>query len=440
MLYVFNTEMEWINNSKLNIDTNGWYGSWSKNGNLHEKEIIQFIYNRFKNCENFTFIDVGSNLGSYSFLVKEIPNSKCYSFEANPELVEIQKKNFKNHNLENNVIVENYAISDVSDETLILKVPEKTSSGLATLGENIIRFKKVVVEYEVKTKTIDDLSIDKVDYIKIDVEGWDLNVLKGCINTLKKFKPIIQIKFHEPNMRQCGIDPKELILFLEENNYKYELISQEELYCWHVDNSQIIFDVGTALGEMPAKWSSPDRLFHCFEPCPKFYNHLLQVFQNKKFIINNFAIDTNNSIKQFNQTVNKVSSSLLNLKNTSAWCPGSNDLDVNETYPVICLTLETYMKNNNINHIDFLKIDAQGNDLNVIKSLGSRIKDVKEVVLEVNISNINCYENESTKEDILDYMKLFDFELYKTQKQTYDKEENLYFKNKKYSCFLNLEL
>ena len=67
------------------------------------------------------------------------------------------------------------------------------------------------------------------------------------------------------------------------------------------------------------------------------------------------------------------------------------------------------MQENYIEHIDFLKIDTQGNDFNVIKSLGKMINKVDIIEAEIHIKPL--YKNSFHKEEIIDFMEKNNFNL-----------------------------
>jgi len=94
---------------------------------------------------------------------------------------------------------------------------------------------------------------------------------------------------------------------------------------------------------------------------------------------------------------------------------------------VPCIRLDTLINQLGIKHVEFLKIDTQGYDFEVIKSLGDKIGIVDSLVCEVQITAEEVYLNSSKKSEIMEYMTARGFKLAATQKQTFDQEENLFF-------------
>ena len=69
----------------------------------------------------------------------------------------------------------------------------------------------------------------KVDYIKIDTEGWEYNILQGAVNTLKNHKPVLQLEWNRDNMNQCNVDETKLYSFLQSYGYNVISIAGEEV-------------------------------------------------------------------------------------------------------------------------------------------------------------------------------------------------------------------
>lgn len=97
---------------------------------------------------------------------------------------------------------------------------------------------------------------------------------------------------------------------------------------------------------------------------------------------------------------------------------------------VPCATLKTVIEKLKIDFVQFLKIDTQGHDFEVIKSLGDKFNIVKFIKCEVQVTDFEVYKNQSKKEDVVNFLKEKGFELINISKETFDQEEDLIFENK----------
>jgi hypothetical protein len=66
------------------------------------------------------------------------------------------------------------------------------------------------------------MNLTNVDYIKIDVEGSELNVLKGAINTIKQSSPIIEFEYNKCALDLFNITYKDIETFLNNLNYVFD--------------------------------------------------------------------------------------------------------------------------------------------------------------------------------------------------------------------------
>jgi FkbM family methyltransferase len=128
--------------------------------------------------DDATVVDAGANLGVFSiFTAISHPNATIYAFEPTPATFEILKENVKYYP---NIKVFNYALGDREEMTSIVVV------GYGGGVENYIGEGGIPVPM----KTIDGLDA-RVDFIKIDTEGYEANIIKGAMETIRKWKPII---------------------------------------------------------------------------------------------------------------------------------------------------------------------------------------------------------------------------------------------------------
>ena len=168
----------------------------------------------------------------------------------------------------------------------------------------------------------------------------------------------------------------------------------------------IIFDVGAHWGRTCLKFYNnnldKNPIIHCFEPDKRNIQHFKKFTNSIKnnVILNEKAVSNEKGTIKLFVTKKTDCSSLLKPRkeNFSKWkFPDKTCFNIIDEYDVECITLYDYIEKNNINCIDFLKIDTQGNDLNVVKSLRDKISIVKKIALEVQIIDYEIYENQSKK-------------------------------------------
>ena len=137
--------------------------------------------NKFKNT-----LDIGAATGMYASHFAQHSKSVICFEAVKPvyeQLIKIKEKY-------NNVITHNFAVSDfegVSD----FYVDDKRLSNSSF--QNLVNGQKI----EVETVTIDSLKLVDVGFIKVDVEGVELDVLNGASDTIKEYRPTCMVEVYE---------------------------------------------------------------------------------------------------------------------------------------------------------------------------------------------------------------------------------------------------
>lgn len=174
-------------------------------------------------------IDVGAHIGRHTIpIAKKIaPNGKVFAIEPLPmcqdSLHDTINLNFRD--LESLIVVYPYALGDFdgeSDFTIVLD--DLGYSGLKERNHAVISRLKHI---KVPVRKIDNLFSDLTDlkYVKIDAEGGEYNILKGGINTIKKFRPVITFEFGENSYAAYSVIPEQVFGFWQEINYKiYDIL------------------------------------------------------------------------------------------------------------------------------------------------------------------------------------------------------------------------
>ena len=187
----------------LNIYNFKVFGSINKNktsyfllkkcefGDYHELNTIK----KFSNSNNLLFIDCGSNYGFYSLYSASLSEkNRIISIEASKNTSDEFTKNLKLNNF-NNINFFNNAVSNSSGEKISFY--ESVNDWESSQTHNNFKFNS---KTEVKSIKIDNLIQDYHldDYtviIKLDVEGNEINVIKGAMDLIKKSNPLIIIEF-----------------------------------------------------------------------------------------------------------------------------------------------------------------------------------------------------------------------------------------------------
>jgi len=187
-------------------------------------------------------------------------------------------------------------------------------------------------------------------------------------------------------------------------------------------------DVGAHLGQgtLPAARLNPGIRVYAFEPNLRRAMELAGLLPN--FIVLPMAVGEHNGVADFYLNEFDAASSLLPLhpEGLAQWI-GREQLRVAATLAVPVIRLDTFLQTASIRSVDYLHIDAQGMDLAVVRSAGERLKDIRKIMLEVQITPLPLYVGAAGKDAILEFLNSAGFELVGCQRQSHDQEENLTF-------------
>jgi FkbM family methyltransferase len=162
-----------------------------KRGYEPEMELLRYFCDKELNT-----IDIGANYGIYSLKLTSL-SKFVYSFEPIPFLYKNLKNAFKKiHNIK----IYPYGISNSDTvSTLYSPVYAHAWSTLEINNSELVRISATekIIEYPVEIKKLDSFDFKDISFIKIDVEGHELNLIEGAANTIKTNKPVLQIEIEE---------------------------------------------------------------------------------------------------------------------------------------------------------------------------------------------------------------------------------------------------
>ena len=154
---------------------------------MSAKKIRQWAWPFIKNFR--TYIDVGAFTGDTSApFVKDF--KRVIAFEPSPLIFP---------HIPDTVEKYNVALGN-QHEIQTLKVPGGTGN---PVHGSLVRYGQGVIEHEVNVKCLDDYNFEDVDFIKIDVEWYELKVCQGAENTIKKYMPTIMFENKRNEADDC---------------------------------------------------------------------------------------------------------------------------------------------------------------------------------------------------------------------------------------------
>lgn len=185
--------------------------------------------------EKGVMINVGANIGccAYAFIQKA---SEVICFEPNPPVFECLRHNlerFPNVKLYNEAIsdsVRPFEMLDFNKKSLIERAqaspwlcitPLLLGSERGNVGATPIFHKN---SGEKKTNYIDNFNFKRIDFILIDAEGSEFNILKGAEQTISKLKPIIVMELNQVFLKAMGATKEDIFDFLDGQGYTYRNI------------------------------------------------------------------------------------------------------------------------------------------------------------------------------------------------------------------------
>ena len=173
-------------------DWHAWGANWEK---IEFDEIMNHHITKWD-----VALDIGAHVGIWSMRLAE-KFKRVYAFEPVPKHIECWKQNMQNftneHSEWENVSTLNTVALGHENGTNTMIVPNTTNTGRATFVEKLFIDKHNFPKIQVETKTLDSYEFDQVDFIKIDVEGFEINVLRGAENTIRKHKPVMFIEISD---------------------------------------------------------------------------------------------------------------------------------------------------------------------------------------------------------------------------------------------------
>ncbi len=179
--------------------------------------MLEYFKKYYKN--NTNVIDIGGNIGSHTLLLSEIVSTgnKIYVFD--PVYADVIEMNVKANHLENKVVIYDEGLGNKNEEIdiptynrLCARNFGRFSIKESNIGEEIVFLSNETKKQcepiikKIKVTTLDSKNFQNISLIKLDVEGMEIEVLEGGVETIKRERPVIFIeiwnKFKEETLKK----------------------------------------------------------------------------------------------------------------------------------------------------------------------------------------------------------------------------------------------
>jgi FkbM family methyltransferase len=179
-----------------------------------------------------TFWDVGANIGLFSLFAARIvgPEGKVVSFEPSPDVFEVLCENVGGDS--GPIQALQYGIGNADGSALL------SAQGASTAGSFVAEVVELSRHYyqnvpirktSVTMRKLDTLLNDlkpSPNLVKIDIEGFEVEAIKGADHLFQAVRPIAIIEIHPLQIKLSGSSEDELFQFLRKHSYGYEIIDK----------------------------------------------------------------------------------------------------------------------------------------------------------------------------------------------------------------------
>lgn len=176
-------------------------------------------------------VDAGAHVGRHAFEMARLvaPGGNVYLFEPLPQMVSHLKGRIAGDaRLQAVCKVYPYALSDSNGSTeFCVAVDALAYSGLK---ERRYDTATAVERIKVEVRRLDEVlsALPRLDYVKIDTEGAEWQVLLGAESLIAKFRPLISFEFGENAYAPYGVNPADVHAFLAAHGYRvYDILGRE---------------------------------------------------------------------------------------------------------------------------------------------------------------------------------------------------------------------
>lgn len=204
--------MKILTNGVAVIDGDTHISAWVQEHNT--LAIAETMLTPFKKYipDGGTVIDVGASIGDHTITYAQWvgKDGMVAAFEPNPKAYACLQHNTKDLP---QVLPIKSGLSDVDGKAVLIELDNSGATYL-TCGKSKIK---------VPVTTLDSYEFKEVDFIKIDVEGYEVKVLEGSRKTIEESRPVLLVEVNRGALERAGTSAERLFEVLAELNYSMEI-------------------------------------------------------------------------------------------------------------------------------------------------------------------------------------------------------------------------
>lgn len=200
--------------------------------NILDNNLIQLL--KVYTKPGFVILDIGANIGFYSCLLSKLQHSNVQIYAFEPDTENCKRFRLNTNSLTNITLISKALSSDHSERQLYISDQLNVDHRMYPSPNHT---KTVVVPSTAVDIWMKEASVFKIDLIKMDVQGYEVEVLLGMSNLLKsKHKPIIISEFWPYGLKTSGYSCEKFFKILQDAGYEISIIQGKKHILLHYQN------------------------------------------------------------------------------------------------------------------------------------------------------------------------------------------------------------
>lgn len=194
---------------KVDIDIVGFnkedyiFNMIKKRKTFYEHDLLSYL--DYVAPKGGIYVDVGSNIGNHSIFFGKFLADFVVCIDANANLIQVLERNLQK-NLEDKFRIFNYAVGSKEGRGKII-LPDYIANNIGAARVEVVNDEQNKNSEYITVKTLDSI-LEKLDenlkqlpvqVIKIDIEGMEIEALKGAMETIRKYRPHLIVEVIESN-------------------------------------------------------------------------------------------------------------------------------------------------------------------------------------------------------------------------------------------------